>query len=345
MANNLSDLIGMIATLSGIQNQRRELDLRDKSIQEQASQFAQLGEESKFQTALKVIAGASAKSRQGLGDLLSTLSPQHRAAAEALISGQPIDPSVLGAQDVQAGRDAMTPQQTAMVQNEAATRNATGMNAGQLGGSQLGAQLSVGALPYVTPQMQQAMAERAASGRTPAQAAVEATQISGGMIPKIAAIQGGMAMTAGQQAQVGLGYGQLNATYAQLDQNERKMAADYGLDKMLKEAEAQHYLTGGKGAGLTGQAWVEALQKQGNLLNDINKNSSDRAGNMARIRIYNATNEALGNPLPALPIEGDAAPGKTGLMTQIWRSTAGNSPTLDNLMPPPAAPAWPIGGR
>lgn len=327
MAGNLADLVQMIATLSGVQAKKRELDLNAQQLQQQATQFAQLGEENKFTSALKLIAGSSSKTREGLTSLIDTLAPQHREAAMAFLSGQPIDPTVTHAQDIQAGQAAMSPGQLATVQNEAATQNATGMNVGQMAGSQLGGVMATGAIPQVTPAMTQGYAERAATGRSPIEAAVQQQQMASGLVTPMARIGAGVQQTAGQAAQIGLGYANVNLGYGQLDQAERKMAADYGLDKMLKEAEAQHYVTGGKGAGLTGQAWLEGMQKLPNILNDINKNTSDKAGNMARIRVYNSMNAALGAPVPMLPIEGEGSPSKVGVFQQFMRGMTGG-PTM-----------------
>jgi hypothetical protein len=156
------------------------------------------------------------------------------------------------------------------------------------------------------------------------------------MIPAIAQIAGGLRQTAGQAAQTALGYAGVNFNYAQLDQREREMAAQYGLDKILKTAEAQHYLTGGKAGGLTGPQWVEAMGKMTNILNDINKPSSDKAGNLARIRIFNSMNEALGSPLPPIPLQGEGAPGKVSALTQLYRGVVGGPKVSDYTTQPGA---------
>lgn len=345
MAGNLGELVQMITALSGVKAQRRQLELQEQQMAQQASQFAQQGEEAKFASALKLIAGSSAKTREGLQGLLDTLAPEHREAAMAALQGQPIDPTVTHAADIQQGHAAMSPQQLAMVQNEAATGNATGMNVGGLMQSQLGGVLAGGAAQQVTPQMAQAYAERAATGRDPITAAVQAQQMASGAVPFMAQVQAGQRMAAPQAANVALGYAGiaqqdrgLNFNYAQLDQREREMAANYGLDKMLKTAEAMKYTSGAGGAGgLTGAAWLDGMQKLPNILNDINKNTSDTAGNLARIRVYNSLNQALGSPVPMLPLVGEGAPGKLGLLDQM-RNWAVGGPKLGNYT---AEGAWP----
>lgn len=323
---NLGELVQMITALSSVQARKRELDLNEQQLAQQASQFAQQGEEAKFVSALKLIAGSTQKTRQGLEGLINTLAPQHREAAMAFLQGQPTDPTVLHAQDIEAGHSAMTPQQLAMVQNESAVQNATGMNVGGLAASQLGGVLAGGAAQSVTPEQAAAYAERAATGRDPLTAAVQNQQIAGGLVPFIAKTTAGAAMTVPQSAQIGIqqgqlavSRGQLNFNYAQLDQEERKMAAYYGLDKMLKTAEAQKYANGGAGGagGLTGAQWIDGMRGMTNILNDINKNTSDAAGNIARKRVFNSINEALGNPLPAIPLEGPGSPGKVGFFQQF----------------------------
>lgn len=334
---NLGELVQMITSLSGVQAQKRQLDLNQQSITNQASQFAETGAENDFTAALKLIAGSSSKTRQGLEGLVNSLAPQYKEAALAYLHGQPIAPGTLQAQDIQAGREAMAPGQLAAVQGEAATTNATGMNLGQFGQSQVGGALAAGALPQLTQQEAGAYGQRMASGQTPADAAVGQYQVSHGMIPGIAKIQGGLGMTAGQAAQVGLGYAGVNFNYAQLDQSERKMAADYGLDKMLKTAEAAKYGRGGVG-GMTGQAWLDGMAKLPNILNDINKNSSDPASNAARKRVYNTLATALGQDQLVLPMQGDASPGKVGMLNQLLRGLTGMSPTIGTNSP---LGAWP----
>ena len=337
MAGNLGELVQMISALSDIQARKRQLALGEATLAENARQFATQGEEQNFASALKLIAGSSAKAREGYGQLLSTLSPEHRAAAEAFLSGQPIDPTVTHAQDIQAGHAAMSPQMLGTVQQESAVQNATGMNVGATASSQLLGQLASQAAPFITPDVAHGYAERVATGRTPGQAAVENAQIAGGMIPTMALIAGGLQQSAGQAAQTAVAREGINFQYAQLDHEERKFAAYYGLDKMLKTAEAQK--AAGAAGGLTGAAYFEALKSMTGILNDINKNTSDEASNMARRRLYNHTNAMLGNPLPPLPIAGEGAPGKVGLPTQLWRGVTGMGPGLGGTE---GGIAWPI---
>lgn len=340
MAGNLGELVQMISALSEVQARKRQLKLGEDQLAQQAQQFASTERGQDFTQAIKLIAGSSQKTREGLNTLVDSLAPQYQDAARAFLHGQPIDPTVIHAQDIQQGHDAMSPGQLGVVQNESAVQNATGMNVGGLAGSQLQGALAAQAIPQVTPQLGAAYAERVASGRTPAQAAVENAQIGGGMIPAMAKIAGGLQQSAGQAAQTGLGYANLNFNYAQLDQNERKMAAEYGLDKMLKTAEAMKYASGGAGQ-LTGQAWLDGMQKLPQILNDINKNTSDKAGNIARIRLFNATNAALGSPVPMLPLEGEGAPTKVPVIDQMGRSLFGGPKVSDYLQGGGQSMPWP----
>jgi hypothetical protein len=352
MAGNLGELVQMITALSGVQAQKEKLRLDEQQLSQQASQFAQQGEEQNFANALKLIAGSSAKTRQGLEGLLNTLAPHHREAAMAYLQGQPTDPQVLHAQDIEAGRSTMSPQQLAAVQNESATQNATGMNVGALGASQLGGTLAAGAIPQVTPAMAGAYAERAASGRSPVEAAVQAQQMASGAIPFMAKAQAGQVMTAPQQAQIGLGYANVAVAkegnrlqWANLEQDERKMAADYGLRKIMAEADAMKAAGGAGGAagGLTGAAWLDGMQKLPQILNDINKNTSDKAGNMARINVYNTLAHSLGQDHLIIPYSGEGAPGKVSTFQQFTRGLGINRPGIENTpgASAPSAMPWP----
>lgn len=341
MAGNLGELVQMIATLSGVKAQKRKLDLDEQQLAQQAEQFAQVGEENKFAAALKLIAGSSAKTREGLQGLLGTLAPHHREAAMAMLQGQPIDPAVQQAESIQAGRAAMSPEQLGVLGQEAATINATGQNMGALAQSQFAGALAQGAAQQLTPQMAQAYAERSASGRDPITAAVQQAQMQGGMVNPMAQIGAGLRQTAAQQAQIGLGYANVAVDqernrqgWAGLDQAERKMAAEYGLDKLKLGMMGQK---GAAGGGLTGDDWLKAVTTMPTLLNDINKNTSDKAGNMARIRLFNMLNFQTGSTVPMLPLEGPGAPGKTGLLQQFFTG-AGVLGTQPTAWPGTAAP-------
>lgn len=346
MAGNLGELVQMISALSDIQARKRQLALGEATLAENARQFAQNEKGQDFASAIKLIAGSSAKTREGLTTLVNSLAPEYQDAARAFLQGQPIDPQVLHAQDIQSGLAAMSPQQHAVLANEAATQNATGMNVGAMGQSQLLGQLATQAAPFITPDVAHGYAERVSTGRTPGQAAVENAQITGGMIPTMAKIAGGLQQSAGQAAQTAVGMANVNLGYANLDHEERKMAAYYGLDKLLKTAEAQKYARGA--GGLTGAQWIEGMKGLTGILNDINKNTSDEASNMARRRVFNAMNQELGSPLPMLPIAGEGAPGKVGLPTQLFRGITGMGPGLGDAG---GGLAWPtmtpmdLGGR
>ena len=333
MAGNLGELVQMISALSEVNARKRQLALGEQQLAQQASQFADTQKGNDFTQAIKLIAGSSAKTREGLSTLVDSLAPQYRDAAKAFLSGQPIDPTVVHAADIQAGHDAMSPQQLAAVQNESATQNATGLNVGQLANSQLGAAIANGAIPQVTPAMTGAYAERVASGRSPIEAAVQGQQLADPRtVVFMSQVAAGQRMSAPQAAQIGVGMANVNLGYANLDTEERKWTAYYGLDKLLKTAEAMKYASGGAGQ-LTGQAWLEGMQKLPSILNDINKNTSDKAGNIARIRIYNATNAALGSPVPMLPLAGEDAPSKVEVSTQMYRGLFGGPKVSDYLAP------------
>lgn len=357
----------MISALSSVQNDRRRLDQQEEQIRQSASQFAQLGQEREFGRALQLIAQGNQKSREALRTALGHLAPHYRAEAEAAMQG-PIDPSVQAADAAQAGYAAAGPQGQGMLNQEAATRAMTGMNVGQLGASQVGGGLAADA--QITPDQRAAYVQRMASGQTPLGAQVENSTITQGLVPFIARTTAGAQLTAPQAAQNTIAQGQLAVAnigasqgWAQLDQNERRMAAEYGLDKMLKSAQAAKAL--GAGGGLTGQEKLDAIKTMSTIINDINNPRSDEQGNKGRIRIFNTLADETGQPWLKLPDPGGSAgtPANQGAFHQFMQSLSGLGPRVPtgqiaplpqvapnqqppSIILPPApdlrpAPAWP----
>lgn len=281
MPGNLGELIQMITGLSQIQDRRRQLDLSEEQLHNQASQFSTTQQSGEFTQALKLIAGSSAKARQGMKQLVGSLAPQYQEAAMSYLNSQPVDPSVIHAGNVQTGDANMDPSQRAVVQNEAAVGNSTGMNVGQMGASQLVGQLAGGAQAQVTPQMMQDFAQRTANSQTPVDAAVGHAQIAGGMVPGMASIGAGQSLSAPQAANLGVQQNQLAQGWAGLEQKDREMALTYGLNRDKLNAKL------GPGGILTGQEWLDAVTKLPAILNDMNSPKADKVSNQARAKVYN----------------------------------------------------------
>lgn len=362
----LGELVQMISALSGVQNDRRRLDQTEEQLKQSASQFAQLGQEREFGRALTLIAQGNQKSREALKTALGHLAPHYRAEAEAAMQG-PIDPGVQAADAAQAGYAAAGPQGQGMLNQEAATRAFTGMNVGQVGASQIGGQLAGDS--QISPDQRAAYVQRIASGQTPLTAQVESSTIAQGLVPRMARIGAGAELSAPQAAQNTIAQGQLAVAnigasqgWAQLDQNERKMAAEYGLDKMLKSAQAAKAL--GAGGGLTGQEKLDAIKTMSTIINDINNPRSDEQGNKGRIRIFNTLADETGQPWLKLPDPGGSTgtPANQGAFHQFMQSLSGLGPGVPrgpvaplpqqapinqpSITLPPApdlrpAPAWP----
>lgn len=355
----LGELVQLIGTLSGIQNDKQRLALQEKQLTEQSSQFAQLGQEKEFGQAIQLMAQGNAKSREALSKALGHLAPHYREQVLAMMNN-PVAGGVQAEDAAQAGYAAAGPGGQAVLNQEATTRNTTGMNVGQVGASQVGGQLAAGA--QVTPDQSAGYVQRIATGQTPIQAAVDQSQAGQGLVPFMAKTTAGAALTAPQAAantvalgQLGVAQGQLSVGWASLDQNERKLAADYGLDKMLKSAQAAKAL--GLGGSLTGQEKIEATKAMSTIINDINNPRSDAQGNKGRIRIFNALADETGQPWLKLPDPGGAAgtPGSSSAFSQFYQGLSGFGPRVpggplaplptvapnqQSPIPYPTAPDW-----
>lgn len=343
----LGELVQMISALSGVQNDRRRLDQQQEQLKQSASQFAQLGQEREFGRALEIISKASSQTREGLRTAMQYLAPHYRPAVEAFLNGQPIDPSVQAAQASQEGYAAASPDQRSALNAEAATRTMTGMNVGQTGASQIMGQLAQGAAP--TPDQRGGYVQRIATGQTPIAAQVESSQIAQGLVPQMARIGAGAELSAPQAAQNTIAQGQLAVAnigasqgWAQLDQNERKMAAEYGLDRILKMAQAQRAL--GLGGGLQGQERLDAMKAMSSIINDINNPRSDAQGNKGRIRIFNSLADETGQPWLKLPDPGgqQETPKNAGAFHQFMQGLSGFGPGVPSGPIPPLPSTAPI---
>lgn len=322
----LGELLQMISTLSGIQNDKQRLSLAERQLQQGASQFAQMGQEREFGQAIQLMAQGNQKSREALDKALTHLAPHYRAQVEAMMNN-PVDAGVQRADAMQSGVAALTPQQRGTFDQEAASTGLTGMNTGGVQSSQLLSQLAGGAQSQITPDQIQAFAERTATGRSPIEAMVQGQQVTQGLVPAMARIGAGTQMSAAQAAQNTVGMGNLAQGWAQLDLGERRMAMEYGINL----AKMDKRLTDPKDR-------LQAVDAMSKLINDINNPRSDAKGNLGRIKLFNLL---AGQVDPELAFPADQAPANPGAVTRYWQSLPGNAPQVPygtRGMAPPAGP-------
>lgn len=351
----IRDLVQMIAALSEIKDRQTQFDLQRKQMADRASEFATEAGQKEFFKALELMAGSSASGRQALSMAIQHMKPEYQQQVKALMQN-PVAPQVLGAEAANRGVAAMTPTQRGAFDQEAAAGAVTGMNVGQVGGSQMVGSMTGVATPQPGlvqnaggPQAFQTMAQqyltRQTSGMDPLAASTYAELQGGGLIPKLAQIQAG-GMSDAQAAQMGLSGQQLSLAQAEYRQRDRHFLATYGLN--LAEATAAV----NKSTGLTADKLFEVQKEMASLLDNIEKNTASEGGNIARIKQYNSFAIMIGRPdllLDTSKIKGmTPAPSQVHGMDQFLNRRgvfspqvpmpATAPPAVNNVLPPAVSP-------
>lgn len=208
MASGQARMIQMLATLSGIQQQRRAQDLDEQKFQESTQEFAAQMGFNKDQKQYKVIsdlvdaiAKSSTESRNSLVELGRTLGlPQDQVQALAAFGqSAPESMQIMQQRDAAKGMSARTPATAQAQQAEAASIASTGMPSGQAATSGLTANLATGGQSPIpgmtgpaTSQVAQAFIQRLASGQSGLEyAASQAGAQNPNLVTQRAGIEGG----------------------------------------------------------------------------------------------------------------------------------------------------------
>lgn len=209
-------MAGVISQLANVQNQRRELDLRESQLKENQAQFARsMGFQEKsegFKNAMDIlnrIGAAGSESRSAITELAQALniSPDQMAAFQHFAVSAPETIEQQRNAAAQRGQK----QGASAFDAETAAAALTGQNQGQLGVSQFIQQLANGARSNITPAMARSFANKNASGQTTLQATVDQNILSDPkMLQAITASTAGTGLTAAEQ-------GNLNVANANVD--------------------------------------------------------------------------------------------------------------------------------
>jgi hypothetical protein len=302
----------LMLQMAGQRQQREQAErgfsMEEKKLDTLLKQYEEQHKDKHTTDLLSRFAKAASEERTALIELEGTgrFGQQEMNAFRRIAAAMPIDPAVLGAQDVQAGFARRTPEVAAVAQQEAANRASTGMNMGQMGMSQLMGAMATGAPPpgqlgQVIPQQQwgnqiQNFVARAAQGYTPEQMAT-------------------------QQGQLQLGYDQLDA-------QAKQYLAQMGLEKDKIQNAGQK--------GFSTSDMVSIWQGAGKLLEDINSPRSDEAGNMARKRALGVAALWLGLPINYFAQQPPAGIGPNPTPStpyrQYWQNQPGFAPGMGGPM-------------
>lgn len=307
--------IQLLTALAGIQSDRERARMSQEELDMKQQQFKEYLKQShgqEVQKAMDTIMKLAPRAREAFLQLQGNFAPEEMQAFRSIITAQPIDPAVLGAQSAQAGYAAAVPDQRAQLDAEAAARATTGMNMGQVASSGLQSAVNGGAIPQglqntftadMIRSFVQGSAQRLATGQTPFDAATQASAMGQGLAPGFAQNQYGTkptqygALTPPQAANVDIGRGGVQAQFAAINQRAIEAAQAAG----MKGLEA---LSSGQG-GLSSGNMTEMLLAIPKILDDMQNPRATKEANETRKRMINSLAATLG--MPALMFKGTEA--------------------------------------
>lgn len=349
----IGQFVQLLSALSEMQTRReqltqneREINLREKQFQE----FVKQGHSKDVADALQQIMKLAPDAREAFVKMQTEFSPQEIAGFHAIVTGQPVDPSVLGAQAAQRGYGNASPEQQGFMNAQAASRATSGMDVGQAQASgaqafQFGGQAPPGLIAAMSQgqpqgyaqQMQGQVArgamQRMSTGQTPFQALVDASAAGQGLIPGFAQNQYGTVptqygqLTAPQAGQIDIGRGGVAGQFAAVNQRAQEAAANNGMEylKLLASGKAA------AGAFTTSQQ-VDMMQGIMKSLDDMQNPRATKDINRERIRLINSMAATLPPPLAqALTIENESdAKTKAPLWQQLYQRmfSGANAPSF-----------------
>ena len=304
----MSDMIQLIATLSEIQQRRRQLDLQEREMQMRGSQFAQsMGfqekseEFKKFMQVLDRYAAASAESRGAFADMGKSLgfTEEQIASGGKYLGGAPVSPQVLAAEAANRGAAQATPQSDL----ESYLGATTGMNQGQAAMSGLTGQVA-----------------GEAGRQFAAQQAMPSAQRPGSFTQAIQGITPGW----GQFQQADIGRGQVQADYYRTNASMIANAQDTAAK--LSSFKAMGMLT----ADQRIQGYNTMLQ----VLKEMRAKGGNDAGRLANLALFNRIAATVD---PSLVIQDpDSAPDEATLIQRMQQSIS--PPGVPGQAPPVNGP-------
>lgn len=303
--------IQMLSTLSEIKARNRQLDMQEKQYNSALKQYEEEHHDKDITELLQGLAASTADSRNALIKLKGkNFTADEISYLEQFAAGQPIDPRLFSAESVGRGVKAMagTPMQ-ALADREAALRNNTGGGIGTLNTSNFQGGLMAG---QPAPGQVQMAQDRLASGMDPQALAIMQSQQEQGLVPQMAKIQAGAALslpqiaantltgrgldiqqqqanTGSQQATAQGNYWQSQAevAWAGLRQEDRKIAQEFGLESLFGKGK------GGAGA-MTAAQQVEAQVGLSKIIAQMSDPQTDERARSSLIGIFNTAVATMG---------------------------------------------------
>lgn len=339
MPEGMGRMIQMISALAQIQNQRRALDQQERQHEEAKRQFGlQLGfneksqEYKKFADLVDLYGRSAAEARGAIDELAQQAFPNDPAKQQALKHfGLSAPETAEAIKNVAIGRGFRNPSTATPQELEAASQATTGMPTGGVAQSGLQAILAARAQPFVTPQMSQGYAERAATGREPLAAGVQSRILGDpNLIAKLAGVTAGTEMSAPQAAQADIGAGGVQAQFAGVRQRDVEAQSQF----------IEHLMQQSARGALTGSDIIAGYKYLTDITNDIATKKGDKNFTLQKMAEYNRMAAILDPSL--MRNDPNTLPDAAGLMERARRALGGSPPGLTppvGLAPPgPAAP-------
>lgn len=295
MPGGQARMIQMLATLSDIQQRRRQQDLAEAQFEDSKRVGAeQMGfnvksrEYKQVADLLDAIARSSTESRGALTTLGKSLGLPDAEVAALTQYGQnaPESLDVMRQRAAGAGYAAMAPDQRATTNAEASSVATTGMNQGTIASSQLARTIDTGAQGMVTPGMQQQAAQRAAN---PQQNLLEAL-VTGviaqdpKMVKKMAGSMAGTDMSVAQAGQQAIGAREAGAAEGQVAASFYRTNADI----LYQAGETAAKLASAKAlGGLTPQNIIEGTNSLTSMIVAIGKEKNEASRNQLMAQYNN----------------------------------------------------------
>lgn len=336
-------MISMLATLSQIQNQKRQMKLQEDQLKQQNEQFvASLGfnkgqeQWKKILDLLKLGTDASLEQKDAYDAIIDAANFEPGEAKAMKLFSRNAPESLETLKKVAAGQGYRNPQASPF-QREVASTQMTGQTQGGLGVSGLQGDLVRSARSQLTPFMGQEFAQRAAGGNSVMDAGVgRQFSLNPDLMRKLAAVTAGTDMTMAQSGN--LDVARQNAATA-AEGNEIALA---GINRQARgdEMAIAAQLAAKMQAGGPGGVTPDDINRTMSTLTEKSKIMMDpKANDALRLKAqqeYDLLVTIMG--MPELRWDPKDPGGSVGKLTQLWRKV---SPAGPQQVPPGAGVVQP----